>query len=177
MKTNDILIAGIGGQGTVLASRLIAAAAMEMGLFVRTSETIGMAQRGGSVVSHVRINSEEKSSIIPFYTADLIIAFDETESLRQIKRLKPNGKMLVNINHMAPTPEGLDKFNPIMVDGYVIAENSGSYKTVNTVLIGAAIKHNLLEFDSDLMKEVLRKLVPQRYIDLNLTAFENSLKM
>jgi Pyruvate:ferredoxin oxidoreductase and related 2-oxoacid:ferredoxin oxidoreductases, gamma subunit len=175
MVTNDILIAGIGGQGTVLASRLIAAAALEMGLFVRTSETIGMAQRGGSVVSHVRINSEEKNSIIPFYTADLIIAFDETEALRQIKRLKPNGKLLVNINHMATPPEGLDKFNPIMVDGYTIAEKSGSYKTVNTVLIGAAIKHKLLEFDAELMKEVLRKSVPERYIDLNIKAFENSL--
>jgi len=176
MKTNDILIAGIGGQGSVLASRLIAAAAMEMGLFVRTSETIGMAQRGGSVVSHVRINSEEKTSGIPLHTADLLIAFDETEALRNIKRMKPDAKLLVNINHLGKAPEELKNYNPIMVDGYVIAENSGSYKTVNTVMIGAAIKNKVLDIDADLMREVIRKNVPQRYIDLNMTAFENSLK-
>ena len=176
MKTNDILIAGIGGQGSVLASRLIAFAALEMGLFVRTSETIGMAQRGGSVVSHVRINSEDKTSGIPFHTADLLIAFDETEALRNIRRMKADSKLLVNINHMQKAPEELKSYNPIMVDGYVIAENSGSYKTVNTVMIGAAIKNKVLDIDADLMREVIRKNVPQRFIDLNMTAFENSLK-
>lgn len=175
MKNKDILITGIGGQGTVLASRLIAAAALEMGLFVRTSETIGMAQRGGSVVSHVRIDSENKSSIIPLHTADLIIAFDQNEALRCIKRLKPDGKMIVNINNMTPPNNELERYNPIMIDGYTIAEQSGSYKAVNTVLIGAAIKHKVLEFDADFMKRILMNTIPQKYIDLNIRAFENSL--
>lgn len=176
MKVNDILITGIGGQGTILASRLLAAAALEKGLFVRTSETIGMAQRGGSVVSHVRINSENKSSIIPFHTADIIIAFDEAEALRSIKRLKPDGKLIVNINHMNKPPEELNNFNPIMVDGYAIAELSRSYKTVNTVMIGAAIKYELLDFDIEFMKNVIKNNIPQKFLDLNIKAFELSLK-
>ena len=88
----DVLIAGVGGQGTILASKLIARSAMEDGLFVRSSETIGMAQRGGSVVSHVRVDCEEGSSVIPLHTADLLLAFEPAEAARHLNRLKKGGK-------------------------------------------------------------------------------------
>ena len=84
----DVLVAGVGGQGTILASRLIAQSAMEDGCFVRSSETIGMAQRGGSVVSHVRVDGEDKSSVIPLHTADLLLAFEPAEAARVLPRLK-----------------------------------------------------------------------------------------
>ena len=98
----DILIAGVGGQGTVLASRLIAAAAMAQGAFVRTAETIGMAQRGGSVVSHVRITAEELSPLIPLAKADLIIAFEPAEAVRSLERLAPGGRCIVNTKPIYP---------------------------------------------------------------------------
>lgn len=174
MLVNNILVAGVGGQGTVLASRLIAAAALELGLFVRTSETIGMAQRGGSVVSHVRINSENNSSLIPFHTADLIIGFEQTEVLRNIKRLKIDGKIIVNKKSNVKPLDGLE--NAIFVDAAEIAEKSGSIKAVNTVMIGAAIKNQLIDFEADFMKNIIKNIIPEKYLDLNIKAFENSLQ-
>lgn len=165
MKHNDILIAGIGGQGTVLASRLIAVAAMEKGSFVRTAETIGMAQRGGSVVSHVRIESENKSSLIPFGTADTIIAFEATEALRSLPRLKKGGCLIVNKRSEEAPIEGLPE-NTVYAD----AHKPEFVKAVNTVLIGAAISHGFIDFEYDFMVDVMKKIMPAKFIELNIKA-------
>lgn len=183
----DILIAGVGGQGTVLASRILAAAAMEAGLFTRTSETIGMAQRGGCVVSHVRIDSKELSSIIPIGDVDLLIGFELAEAARNLYRLGKNGKCIINtmtvkpvtstLGNSAYNKEKIEGFikasanDAIFVDGYNIAKEAGSIKAVNMVLLGAAASKGILPFNKEILESVIRKNVASKYLDLNLKAF------
>ena len=176
----DILIAGVGGQGTILASRLLANAAMVADRFVRTGETIGMAQRGGSVVSHVRINSREVSPYIPFGSADLLLSFEYAEAARNANRLKPDGRMLVNTQRVYPTTVTSggaiydeEKMAPyidgaLMVDGYHLAQRAGSVKSINVVLLGAA----LLPLTKDDMREAIRQSVRETFWELNFNALE-----
>ena len=103
----DILLCGVGGQGIVLASKLIAAAAMREGHTVHSAETIGMAQRGGSVTSHIRIGEDIGSPLIPFGTADMILAFEPVEAVRNLHYLKPDGTIIVNRTPVQPTTESL----------------------------------------------------------------------
>jgi indolepyruvate ferredoxin oxidoreductase beta subunit len=95
---SSIVIAGVGGQGTLLASKILSEAAQRRGLFVRTSETIGMAQRGGSVSSHIRIGSQDVSPVIPLRHADVLIGFELAEAARQLNRLKPDASAVVNVD-------------------------------------------------------------------------------
>ncbi len=184
----DILISGVGGQGTVLASRLIAAAAIKQGSFARTSETIGMSQRGGCVVSHVRINSEKSSSIIPFENADMLIAFELAEAARSLTRLKKSGCCIINTQVIKPVSASLgtsqydieDITNYIQdnakevyfIDGYKLAEEAGTVKTVNVVLLGAATAVGKMPFSREIMLEAIAENVPQRFKELNIKAFE-----
>ena len=103
----DILICGVGGQGTVLASKLAAAAAMRAGETVHTAETIGMAQRGGSVTSHVRIGTEAYAPLIPSAGADVILAFEPAEAVRNLGYLKADGMVIVNCVPVKPVSESL----------------------------------------------------------------------
>ena len=105
----DILLCGVGGQGTVLASKLIAAAAMREGHTVHSAETIGMAQRGGSVTSHIRIGEDIGSPLIPFGSADMILAFEPAEAVRNLHYLKPDGIVIVNRTPVRPTTESLNE--------------------------------------------------------------------
>lgn len=105
----DILLCGVGGQGTVLASKLIAAAAMREGHTVHSAETIGMAQRGGSVTSHIRIGADIGSPLIPFGAADMILAFEPAEAVRNLHYLKPDGIVIVNRTPVCPTTESLSE--------------------------------------------------------------------
>lgn len=183
----DILIAGVGGQGTVLASRLIAAAAIKHGSFARTSETIGMSQRGGCVVSHVRINSEKSSSIIPLSSADMLIGFELAEVARNMQRLSKEGCCIINTQVIKPVSaslgasqydiEGITKFindnvkECYFIDGYDIAKKAGSVKAVNVVLLGAATAVGKLPFSKEVMLEAIVENVPQKFRDLNEKAF------
>ncbi len=183
----DILIAGVGGQGTVLASKLLAAAAIEAGYFVRTSETIGMAQRGGCVVSHVRIGDEQVSPIIPYTSADLIIGFEPSEAVRNIGRLKKNGKCIVNTRAIKPVTASLNNGSydveaiydflvknsseAVMVDGYDLAQQVGSVKALNTVLLGVAAASGNMPFGKEHLEKVISKNVSKKYVDLNIKAF------
>ena len=151
----DILIAGVGGQGTILASRLLANAAMVADRFVRTGETIGMAQRGGSVVSHVRIDSREVSPYIPFGSADLLISFEYA------------GGAIYDEEKMAPYIDGA-----LMVDGYHLAQRAGSVKSINVVLLGAALGAGLLPLTKDDMREAIRQSVRETFWELNFNALE-----
>ncbi|HAN44532.1 MAG TPA: pyruvate ferredoxin oxidoreductase [Ruminococcaceae bacterium] len=184
----NILISGVGGQGTVLASRLIAAAAMQNGSFVRTSETIGMAQRGGCVVSHVRIDSENKSPLIPLEAADVLIAFEPAEAARCISRLSADCRCIINTRAVIPVTAALDRTtynigavtdylkktlkNAVFIDGLKLAEQAGSAKCVNIVLLGAAIGAGFLDIDFNLMSQVVEQNVPPRFCQLNLAALK-----
>ena len=185
MAVTDILICGVGGQGTVLASRLIASCCLKRGIFVRTAETIGMAQRGGCVVSHVRTDSKDKSSIIPFNTADLLIAFEPAEAVRCFPRLKENAPVIVNSQSVVPVTSSIggvqydsdsifnaikSRENSVMINAGEIAEKAGSPKAVNVVLLGAAIGAGFLDITFDEMKEALSEMLPQKLHEINFKA-------
>ncbi|HEY9062250.1 MAG TPA: indolepyruvate oxidoreductase subunit beta [Pseudobacteroides sp.] len=183
----DILIAGVGGQGTVLASRLLAASAIKAGYFARTSETIGMAQRGGCVVSHVRIGDENLSPVIPFGEADLLIGFEPAEAARSIARLSPEGKCVVNTRIIKPVTASLNTVSyevepilefinknsshRILVDGYDLAQKSGSVKALNTVLLGVAAAAGFLPFSKEDLLNTIGENVSPKYVELNEKAF------
>lgn len=182
----DILIAGVGGQGTVLASRLLATAALESGFFTRTSETIGMAQRGGCVISHVRVG-DEASPIIPPKHSDLLIAFEPGEAARNLGSLSPNGICIVNTKLVMPVTASLGSSSydvdsvyeyiklkypkTIFVDAYSLAEKAGSVKTVNVVLLGVGCSVGNMPMSRDIVEKVIAENVPERFRKLNMEAF------
>lgn len=181
--SRSCLLCGVGGQGVVLASRLIAYAAMEQGDFVRTTETIGMAQRGGSVVSHVRAGSEVHSPIIPAGTADVIIAFEPGEAVRCLPYLKEGGMVVINRQIVKPVSASLggSTYNAeemldylqkkagrvIIIDGENICREAGSPKVLNVALLGAAAKSGALGISLEEMAEAVRRNVKERFIELN----------
>ena len=184
----NCLLCGVGGQGVVLASRLIAYAAMEQGDFVRTTETIGMAQRGGSVVSHVRAGEEVHSPLIPAGGADVILAFEPGEAVRCLPYLKEGGLVITNSRIVKPVTASLggSSYNGdemldylekkagrvIVVDGDEICRRAGSPKVLNTALLGAAAKSGALGISMNEMLEAVRKNVKEKYIALNETALK-----
>ncbi len=189
---NNILLCGVGGQGTVLASKLIAFAAMEKGLQVRTAETIGMAQRGGSVVSHVRIGSEIHSPLLAKRTADVLIAFEPAEAVRCISYLKQNGTVIVNRKAVRPVTaslqgtyadgsEMLDYLQEqaesvTILDGEAICDACGSSKVLNIVLLAAAAQSGGLNITPEELKSAIRKRLPQQFHALNLRAVDMTLQ-
>jgi len=187
-RMNNILLCGVGGQGTVLASKLIAFAAMEKGLQVRTAETIGMAQRGGSVVSHVRIGEEIHSPLLPKGSADVIIAFEPAEAVRCISYLKPQGTVIVNQKAVRPVTaslsgtyiDGTEMITYLqqqagqvkVMDGEAICDRCGSSKVLNIVLLAAAAKSGALGITVEELKSAITKRIPERFQELNLRAVE-----
>lgn len=184
---NDILLCGVGGQGTVLASKLIAAAAMAKGNTVHSAETIGMAQRGGSVTSHIRIGDKASSPLIPLGCADILISFEPSEAVRNLKFLKKDGIVIVNTVPVRPTTESLHptgydgtemieylkkKCTCITVNAEELCRPLGSSKFFNVAVLGVLIASGRLAIDADTMKEEIKKRVPERFIDINLKAFE-----
>ena len=186
--SRNCLLCGVGGQGVVLASRLIAYAAMEQGDFVRTTETIGMAQRGGSVVSHVRAGEEVHSPLIPAGGADVILAFEPGEAVRCLPYLKEGGLVITNSRIVKPVTaslggssysggEMLDYLKKkagqvIVVDGDESCRRAGSAKVLNVALLGAAAKSGALGISMDEMLEAVRKNVKEKYIALNEKALK-----
>ena len=186
--SRNCLLCGVGGQGVVLASRLIAYAAMEQGDFVRTTETIGMAQRGGSVVSHVRAGEEVHSPLIPAGGADVILAFEPGEAVRCLPYLKEGGLVITNSRIVKPVTASLGGSSysggemlgylkkkagqMIVVDGDEICRRAGSAKVLNVALLGAAAKSGALGISMDEMLEAVRKNVKEKYIALNEKAMK-----
>lgn len=184
----DIVITGVGGQGTVLASRIIAQAAMDVGFAVRTSETIGMAQREGTVTSHVRIGDPLYGAIIPDHGADVILGFELAETVRWVYKLKPEGRAYVNTARIVPVSvatgrsvynaEALDKHLRSNVkelftfDALGIANEAGSHRTTNTVLLGALSTMPDLPFTAQQLLDAAMKLIPAKVRDINQKAFE-----
>ena len=185
MKKN-IILCGVGGQGTVLASRLIATAAMRKGLPIRTAETIGMAQRGGSVFSHIRIGEGVSSPLIAKGEADLIIGFEPGETVRMLPYLRQGGAVVVSRAPVMPVSAMIGKSaycaedmvqylrdnteNLTVVDGSRAAEELGSTKILNVLLLGAAVKSGELGLDREDVEEAIRDRVPDRFVDMNLKA-------
>ncbi len=182
----DILICGVGGQGTVLASRIIAAAAMAEGSTVHSAETIGMAQRGGPVTSHVRIGDEAYSPLIPNKKADLIIGFEPSEVVRNINYLSRDGIAVVNTSPVKPVTESLlksgydgtemvsylkENVNCIFVDGNSECEKLGSVKFLNILLLGVAAGSGKLDIKKETILEEIKKRVKEKFIDANTEAF------
>lgn len=188
---NCILI-GVGGQGTILASKLIAQAAMDKGLQARTAETIGMAQRGGSVLSHVRIGDDIYSPLVPFHSADIVIGFEPAEAVRAIPYLKKDGTVIVSKKAIMPVNTSLSGtgYNPekmlsylkhhvnhlVIVDTDSICQLCGSTKVVNTSLLGAAIACNVLDITIEDIENTIRKNLAEKYIEMNLRALRAGAK-
>lgn len=186
--TKNVLLCGVGGQGTVLASRLIALAAMEKGMEARGAETIGMAQRGGSVVSHVRIGGEIHSPMIPAGQADVLIGFEPAEAVRCLPYLKKDGCVVVSPLPIRPvtaslgngsyTGEEMMEYlkqtvpNLIVVDGTSICRECGSPKVLNVALLGAAISSGLIGISQEEMQEAIVRRVPEKFKEMNLKALE-----
>ena len=182
----DILICGVGGQGTVLASKILAAAAMDEGNAVHSAETIGMAQRGGSVTSHVRIGEEAYSPLIPLGSADILLAFEPAEAVRCLKYLKPDGTAIVNTAATKPVTESLSesgydgakmveylktKCACLFVDANEVCAPFGSTKFFNIILLGIAAGFGKLGIGEETIKRQIEKRVPPKFKDLNLQAF------
>ena len=174
----------MGGQGTVLASKLLAQCAINRGLGARTAETIGMAQRGGCVVSHVRIGASA-SPLIPEHTADLILAFEPAEAVRCLRYLKPSGAVVTNSRAIKPVTDSLSGSysgevmldylraqveHLTVVDGDAVCAACGSAKVLNLALLGAAAKSGVLGFTAEELDRVIDEKIPERFRALNKKA-------
>lgn len=183
----DIMICGVGGQGTVLASKIIAAAAMEEGNVVHSAETIGMAQRGGPVTSHVRIGEASYSPLIPLENSDVIIAFEPAEAVRNLAYLRKDGIVIVNTVPTKPITESLNdtgydgtemldylerKCQVIKVNGDELCNEFGSAKFLNIVLLGVAAGTGKLGMKKESFLSEIEKRVPPKFIEVNKKAFE-----
>lgn len=184
----DIILCGVGGQGTILASRLIATAAMRRGLHIHAAETIGMAQRGGSVCSHLRIGEGAHSPLVPKGRADLIIAFEPGEAVRMLPYLKADGAVVCATRPVMPVSASIGKttydFQAMLdhlaarvsrlalVDADRAAAELGTAKALNVVLLGAAVACGALGFSAAEIDAAIREKVPAKFLALNLRALE-----
>jgi indolepyruvate ferredoxin oxidoreductase beta subunit len=181
----NVLLAGVGGQGILLASEIMSEALMLAGHDVKKAEVHGMAQRGGSVVSHVRYGKQVLSPTIADGTADVLFGFELLETCRYLSLLKKGGQVIVNNVRIAPPSVALGQQEypddiPGMirsrvddvhvVNGMELAEQAGDMRTVNVVLIGALSLY--LDLDKELWIKAIKAMVPERFLDLNLRAFE-----
>ena len=183
-KTTNIMIVGVGGQGTLLASRILGNAVIRMGYDVKVSEVHGMSQRGGSVVTYVKYGEKVHSPIIDNGEADIVLAFELLEAYRALPALKAGGRLIVNdqrINPMpvitgaAKYPENIveklsDKVNTTAVDALALANEAGSFKAVNVVLIGVMAKSTNIPYE--IWIDTIKNTVPAKFLDINLKAFE-----
>ncbi len=187
-KNKSILFVGVGGQGTILASKILSEGLMKNGFDVKMSEVHGMAQRGGSVTTQVRYGNKVYSPLIEQGDADVIVAFEKSEAARWVSYLKKGGNLVVNDYEIHPVTVliGQDKYpenvndrlkstveNTLIVNAAEIAEELGNIKAQNVVLLGALIKalglHNL-NWD-----EVIETLVPEKAVELNKTALRRGI--
>lgn len=182
------LLCGVGGQGTVLASRIIASAAMEKGLFARTAETIGMAQRGGSVVSHVRVGENVPSPLIPQGKADLILGFEPGEALRNLSYLKDGGTVILCAEEVQPVTAALAsvEYNGktiieymktkvdrlIVLDTERIIKECGSPKVLNVALMGAMAATGIMDISMEEIAAALKQKVKPQFFAMNEKALQ-----
>lgn len=184
-SVKNILIVGVGGQGTLLASKLMGKCFVDQGYDVKVSEVHGMSQRGGSVVTYVRYGDKVYSSLIEKGEADIIISFEQLEAARWLPFLKPGGVLISNTQQIDPMPvimgkatypdNVLDKIREkgvqvIALDAKSLALEAGTVKATNIVLLGAAAK--FLGFDRELWLDIIRTTVPPKTVAVNEKAFD-----
>lgn len=189
-STTSIMIVGVGGQGTLLASRLLGAVLINEGYDVKVSEVHGMSQRGGSVITYVKYGEKVWSPVVEHGEADIIIAFELLEAARYLPYLKKGGKLIVNTQKIDPMPviigsskypEGiLEKLKAsdaevIDIDALSLALDAGNAKAVNVVLLGVTAR--FMSFDGSKWADAITQNVPSKYIDLNLKAFNLGFKI
>ena len=182
----DILICGVGGQGTVLASKIIAASAMEEGNVVHSAETIGMAQRGGCVTSHIRIGESAFSPLIPPGSADLIFAFEPAEAVRNFRYLKADGTVIVNTVPVIPVTQALcstgydgreavsclqSRCSCITVNSEEACARFGSSRFFNILILGVSSGSGILGIRKETLLSQIESRVPPKYRDINREAF------
>ena len=184
MNNVNIMIVGVGGQGTLLASRILGNAILSLGYDVKVSEVHGMSQRGGSVVTYVKYGQKVYSPIIDKGEADIILAFEQLEALRALPYLKIGGKMIVNTQKINPMPvitgaarypEGIletlsEKVDLTALDALAMAKDAGNAKAVNVVLMGVMAKNTAIPYE--VWVEAVRACVPQKFLEANLRAFD-----
>ena len=185
METKSIMIVGVGGQGTLLSSRLLGSVLTNEGYDVKVSEVHGMSQRGGSVVTYVKYGDEVNSPIIEKGEADYILSFEQLEAARWLPFLKIGGKMIVNTQKMDPMPVVMGKAqypdgvldalrqagaDVTAVDALSLAVQAGSAKAANVVLMGVLAAKTDIAYD--VWMQAVEQTVPPKFLDLNRKAFE-----
>ena len=185
MKTMNVSLVGVGGQGILLTSDVLAKTAALAGLAVKKSEIHGMAQRGGSVISQVRFGEKVYSPIIPDGTSDLLVSFERLEALRWRHLLAPNGKVLINDISMTPITVSsgqqpavadLDARlkaeypGALYIDAMALAKTVGNTRAMNMVVAGAL--STLTPFAVDVWEQAMRERIPAKLLEMNIKAFE-----
>ena len=183
-NTKNIMIVGVGGQGTLLTSRILGGITVAAGYDVKLSEVHGMAQRGGSVVTYVRYGKEVAEPIVEEGQADVLIAFERLEALRYAHFLKKDGVIIVNDQRIDPMPvvTGVAKYpeniieelskehRVISIDAQEEALKMGNSRVFNVIILGVAAKH--MDFPKEQWIEVVKNTVPPKTVDINVAAFE-----
>ena len=185
MKTQNVMIVGVGGQGSLLASKLLGRLLLNKGYDIKVSEVHGMSQRGGSVVTYVRFGDKVYSPVIDKGQADFIVSFELLEAARWTEYLKPGGKIIANTQKINPMPviigaaeypedlEGKMKAAGIdldALDALTLAEQAGSSKAVNLVLMGRLSKY--FDFTEEEWLQAIEASVPAKFLEMNKTAFK-----
>ncbi|MDI6884422.1 MAG: indolepyruvate ferredoxin oxidoreductase subunit beta [Hadesarchaea archaeon] len=190
MSETNLIIAGVGGQGSILASHIVATAAIRDGLRARVGETFGAAMRGGAVASHVRIGKDVSAPLVQKDGADIVLALEPLEGLRNaVKFLAKGGLLLTNTHAWIPTDvnvgraeypsmdsitKAVEKLGGkiITIDATSLAQQAGNVRTMNVVMLGALAGARKLPVSIETLKQVVKENVPPKTIDANLRAFE-----
>lgn len=185
METKSIMIVGVGGQGSLLASRIIGNVLLSQGYDVKVSEVHGMSQRGGSVVTYVKYGDKVYSPVVEKGEADIIVSFELLEAARWLSYLKKGGHLITSNQQLDPMPviTGAAKYpenivqklselgaDVISADAVALAEKAGSAKASNVVLMGLIASK--MDFDDEVWINAIKQCVPEKFLELNLKAFE-----
>ncbi|MDR0879813.1 MAG: indolepyruvate oxidoreductase subunit beta [Clostridioides sp.] len=182
--TKSVLLVGVGGQGTILASKLLTTGLLEAGYDVKMSEIHGMSQRGGSVSSQVRYGEKVYSPVIEVGGADVLVSFEKMETLRWLEYLKPGGHIISNNFRIDSIPvltgafvydeKGVDaeleKLNAVVLDAAKEADQLGNAKVMNVILLGSLVK--MMELEDIDWNKIISENVKPKFIDMNIEAFE-----
>lgn len=187
--TKSVLLVGVGGQGTILASKLLTTGLMEAGYDVKMSEIHGMSQRGGSVSSQVRYGEKVYSPVIEIGGADILVSFEKMETLRWVNFLKPEGKIIYNNYRMDSMPvltgkaqyledeidEELERLNAISLDAADKASELGNAKIMNVILLGSLVKSMKLEHIN--WEKIIKDNVKEKFVDINIKALKEGMNL